>query len=279
MRVSLAVPSFNQGRFLDACLGSIAGQSHRDVEVLVADGGSRDESVEIIERYARSDDRFRFVSRADSGQADGIVKAFEFATGDVFGFLNSDDCYLDPHILERACRIFDEHPEAGLVSFGGNYVDAAGQVIKRINLRIHPLDSLANLPYRASVLQPGTFWRRSVLEAVAIRSDFHYCFDAIFFWEAWQRFGWIEIPDALVGYRLHGDNKSMQVRPERVAELAKFERLKFGNRSLRACYLTWLSRFIAAVGRVPGVGRALTRLTYLVNNSAAFATFYRWPGI
>jgi glycosyltransferase involved in cell wall biosynthesis len=279
MKVSIAVPSFNQGQFLDDCLGSIARQSHTDFEVLIADGGSRDESIAVAERYASSDARFKLVSRSDAGQADAIVQAFAQSTGDVLGFLNSDDCYLDTQILERACRAFEAHPEAGLVSFGGYYIDAAGQTLKRIDLRIHPLDSLANLPYRASVLQPGTFWRRAVLDTVGIRTEFHYCFDAIFFWQAWQRFGWVEETDPLIGYRLHGDNKSMQVRPERIAELARFERLKFGEGSLRARYLGWLACVVAVLGRTPVVGRALARMVYLVNNSAAFATFYRWPGI
>ncbi len=279
MLVSVAVPSFQQGRFLDACLGSLARQTHRELEVLIADGGSTDESLEVIGRYTASDPRFRLVSRSDAGQADALRKAFAEARGDVLGWLNSDDCYLHDRVLERACAELQADPVAGLVSFGGSYLDADGRVLRPVNLRYHPLDSLANLPWRASVLQPATFWRREVMQAVPLRAEFHYAFDAVFFWEAWRRFGWIERDEPAAGYRLHGDNKSLQVRPARIRELASFERLKFGPASLRAAWLALLAALLRGVLAIPVAGRPLARLAYLANNALAFATFYRWPGI
>ncbi len=279
MKVSIAVPSYNYARFLPACLDSIARQDHGDFEVLIADGGSTDDSVEIIRRYEAADTRFRLVSTRDAGQADAVQKAFSLSEGEVFCFLNADDCYTNAGTLRLAVEALSDPGSPKLVSFRGVYIDETGALIKPVRLRYHPFDSLANLPYRASVLQPATFWRREVQEQVPFRTDFHYCFDALFFWEAWRRFAWAERSEVVAGYRLHGSNKSMQVRSKRVAELASFERLKFGPGSWRAAYLSGLSRMLEWAAAVPGVGRFLLRGTYLVNNALSFATFYRLPGI
>lgn len=76
MKISIAVPSYNYARFLEACLLSIQQQDYLDFEVLVADGGSSDESIGIINRFCAEDKRFILVSTKDSGQADAIKKAF-----------------------------------------------------------------------------------------------------------------------------------------------------------------------------------------------------------
>ena len=279
MKISVAVPSFNQGRFLDACLGSIARQDFPDFEVLIADGGSRDESLSVIERYAASDGRFRLISREDDGQADAIRKAFAVATGGVLCFLNSDDCYLRSDVFTSVIRVFRDRADVSLVSFGGAYLDAEGRVLRAVNLRYHPLDGLHNLSRRSSVLQPGTFWRRTVYEAIGLRADFQYCFDAVFFYEAQKRFTWLELPDHVAGYRLHGANKSAGVRADRIHELARFERMKFGPRSLRAAYLSGVAQVAAGFARMPYIGMLLNRALYLLVNGLSFATAYRIPGI
>ncbi len=280
MKVSVAVPSYNYARFLPACLDSIARQGHGDFEVLIADGGSTDDSLEVIERYTGADSRFRLISTNDEGQADAVQKAFSQSDGDVFCFLNADDCYVSTTAFSLAVEALANSTGPKLVSFGGVYLDETGNTIKPVNLRPHPFDSLSNLPYRASVLQPATFWRREVQAQIPFRQDFHYCFDALFFWETWRRFEWAERSDIVVaGYRLHGSNKSMQVRPGRIAELARFERLKFGPGSWRAAYLSTLARVLETAASAPGIGRFLLRGAYAINNSLAFATFYRWPGI
>ena len=95
MKLSIAVPSYNYVQFLEVCLSSIQQQDYRDFEVLIADGGSKDGSLDIIRRFCDTDTRFRLVSTSDQGQADAISKAFAYASGDILCFLNADDCYLD----------------------------------------------------------------------------------------------------------------------------------------------------------------------------------------
>lgn len=279
MKVSIGVPSFNYGRYIGHCLQSLAEQKNVELEVLVADGGSKDESLEVIRAYCERDPRFRLVSTEDRGQADAVRIALGQATGEVLGYLNADDFLVREDALARAVTAFRARPDLGVVSFGGCYADETGRRTKPIRLRYHPLDSLAGMKYRASVLQPATFWRRAVQEAVPFRTEFHYVFDAVFFYEAYQRFPWQEIDLEVAGYRLHGSNKSLNVRSVRVAELARFEQIKFGERSARAAYLRGVAALVRAGERLPVAGGALRRLVYLAVNSLAFATAYRVPGI
>ena len=273
MKVSIAVPSFNYINYLPACLDSLARQTHVDIEVLVADGGSNDGSVDIIERYCNRDERFLFVSRQDHGQADAINRAFAHATGDVLCFLNADDLYIRDDAIARVVDIFCAEPNLDLISFGGVYVDAAGEIIRPVRLRYHPMDGMVWMKYRTAVLQPGTFWRANVWRKHPFDIRFHYVFDVEFFWYAFQKYLWNEYSLPIAGYRLHGNNKSMMVRADRIRELADFERVKFGPLSFRAYYLDVIAFFVGKSGF--NVRRAIRFFV----NSLSYATFYRLPGI
>ncbi len=279
MKISIAVPSFNYAQFLPQCLDSIRSQLHADFEVLIADGGSRDGSIEIIESYCKTDTRFRFVSRQDSGQADAIKRAFSVATGDILCFLNADDCYLDNQVFSRVILSFTESPEIDVSTYGGYYLDAEGHRIKRINYRYHPLDGFHWFRYRTAIIQPATFWRKRVYSEAEWPSNFHFVFDVVFFYAAYVKYQWKESSVPVAGYRLHGENKSMDVKSKRIKELAEFEKIKFGEHSLRAYYLSILAMLVSKLETMGEIGRKLSRCVYLINNSLAFLSFYRVPGI
>jgi glycosyltransferase involved in cell wall biosynthesis len=279
MKISIAVASFNYHRYLASCLVSIAKQTHRDIEVLIVDGGSKDGSLDLIKDFTSTDARFRLVSTADAGQADGLVKAFAHATGEIACFLNADDVYLCNDTLASVAEAFAAYPQVDILSFGGYYIDEQGRHLKPVRLRYHPLDDMGLMKYRTAVLQPATFWRRRVMDAVPIEPRFHFVFDVVFFYEAFRQFCWLELGKPVAGYRLHGANKSMTVRPARIKELAEFERIKFGTHSLRGRYLDIVATAARLLGHVPAAGQWLQRLLYLAVNSAAFASVYRLPGI
>lgn len=279
MKLSIAVPSYNYAQFLEACLTSIREQSHDDFEVLIADGGSQDGSLDIIRRFCDADARFRLVSTRDQGQADAIHKAFAQATGDILCFLNADDCYLDNDVFTSVVEAFVTHPDTGLVSFGGYYLDAEGRRLKRIHYRYHPLDGFHWMRYRTAVLQPGTFWRAHVYDPEKWPAHFHFVFDVVFFYAAYQRYAWLELPKPVAGYRLHGDNKSMSVRSRRVMELAAFEEIKFGVGCFRARYLRLMGRLVERIEGRGAAGELLSRGLYVLINGLAFLSFYRMPGI
>jgi glycosyltransferase involved in cell wall biosynthesis len=279
MKISVAVPSFNYGQYIEACLESIRQQDYDNFEVLIADGGSRDVSVTVIERYCRIDPRFKLVSRRDNGQADAIMRAYACATGDVYCFLNADDLYICKDAFSTVVRVFRNYPGISLVSFRGYYVDVIGKHVKPVRLRYHPLDDIGEMKHRSGVLQPATFWTRTVSETFPLKLEFSYVFDAVFFYEAWTRFSWLEDPKPIAGYRVHGGNKSLQIVAGRVFELARFERIKFGRWSLRAGYLAMVGGLVGALGYLPYVGAPLRRALRVIVNGVAFLTMYRIPSI
>ena len=126
--VSIVTPSFNQGPFLEQCIESVLKQDYPRIEYIIVDGGSTDGSVEIIRRHA--DSLAWWVSEADSGQTDAINKGFSHARGDVFAWLNSDDCYT-PGAVGQAAGYLLDHPDVGMVYADASFIDAAGRTIGR----------------------------------------------------------------------------------------------------------------------------------------------------
>ena len=160
MRISVVTISCNQACFLRECIDSVLGQDHEDVEYIVVDPGSTDGSREIIEAYGSSITR---VFEPDCGPADGLNKGFAVATGDVFGFVNSDDKLL-PGALTRVARSFASRPDVDVITGCGYFIDAEGRGQRRIvPSKITPWLLAHGV---VTVFQQGTFFRRSSFEQV-----------------------------------------------------------------------------------------------------------------
>ena len=121
-RISIIVPSLNQGHFISETLESILSQSHKPHEVIVVDGGSLDDTLEILKSYG---DRIKWSSGPDSGQSNAINKGFTMVSGDVVSFLNSDDTF-EPGALMTVATFFSEHANAVWVSGKCRMIDAKG---------------------------------------------------------------------------------------------------------------------------------------------------------
>lgn len=126
MKISVVIPSYNQAPYLEAAIRSVIEQDHADAEVIVMDGGSTDGSVSIIERYAS---RLTYwVSAPDGGQTHALKEGFWRATGDIIGWLNSDDI-LSPGALERVARAAANLGSSDAVFYGGfEIIDENGHV-------------------------------------------------------------------------------------------------------------------------------------------------------
>ncbi len=126
--VSIVTPSYNQARYLQATMDSVLGQSYPNIEYIVIDGGSTDESPAMI--AARGAQLAYWVSEPDKGQTNAINKGFARANGEILAWLNSDDTY-QPQAVAEAVAYLLAHPEAGLVYGEANFIDEHGNVIGR----------------------------------------------------------------------------------------------------------------------------------------------------
>jgi glycosyltransferase involved in cell wall biosynthesis len=174
MRISVITPSYNQGEFIERTIRSVLDQAWPDLEYILVDGGSTDDSVEVIRRY---EDRISWwVSEPDEGQTQALNKGLARATGDVVAYLNSDDYYL-PGAFEKA-TVGLERSGASWVVGASRFVDAEGRITEvwRPSLPSGPRRSWIFDPW--GVPQPSSFWRRELFDRLGpFREDMHYCFD------------------------------------------------------------------------------------------------------
>jgi glycosyltransferase involved in cell wall biosynthesis len=159
MKISIVTISFNQCQYLRACIDSILGQTDCDVEYIVVDPGSTDGSRELIESYG---DRLIKVFDRDDGPADGLNKGFARATGEIYGFINSDD-YLLPGALKQVSDFFNTHKQNTFVTGHGFTEDASG---KRTVVDPSKLTAQAMMHRSAVMFQQTTFFPATLFKAV-----------------------------------------------------------------------------------------------------------------
>jgi glycosyltransferase involved in cell wall biosynthesis len=176
--VSILTPSFDQGRFLPDCLASVARQTYSRVEHVVMDGGSTDESLQVL---ADAGDSVRWTSERDLGQADAVNKAFEASAGEIVGWVNSDDGLFAVDTVERVVAAFAASSEAGVVFGDAALVDEGGRILRHHRSRWPS----ASLPLVSPIVQPAAFFRRSVVEPgePLLRIELHRFLD----YELWLR--------------------------------------------------------------------------------------------
>ncbi len=179
-RISLVIPSYNQGTFIEATLRSVLDQEYPDLELLVIDGGSTDDSVEIIRRCA---DRIAYwVSEPDDGQTYALIKGFERATGAIQGWLCTDDL-LEPDSLRDVAQFFAGHPGAEVVYGDAIWIDVAGRPIRP--KREIPFNRFIWTYDYNYIPQPSTFWRKTLYDRVGgLDTHFDLAMDA----DLWARF-------------------------------------------------------------------------------------------
>lgn len=159
MKISIVTISFNQKKYLRQCIDSILSQTECDLEYIVVDPGSTDGSRELIESYG---DKIVKVFALDKGPADGLNQGFKQATGDVYGFINSDD-YLLPEALKHIDQYFSTKGFSYFVTGQGYTESAQGQHIK---IRPQRLTAQGMLHRSAVMFQQATFFSAKAYQAV-----------------------------------------------------------------------------------------------------------------
>lgn len=215
-KISIVTPSFNQGRFLEETILSVLNQNYPNLEYIVIDGGSTDETIEIICRY---ENRLAYwTSEKDRGQVHAINKGLEQATGDIFAFINSDDVYL-PGTFAAVAEHFENYPESEWVC-GDTIMFGEGHPTELIQ-SVVPVSAAHCLSWAYTAAQPGHFWKRGLVEG-GFDEDWPYDFDH----DLYVRLLLVghrceHIPLPFAAYRLHAVSKTVAEGHHQIEE---FER-------------------------------------------------------
>ena len=226
-RISVVVPSLNQGRFIEQTLLSIFGQGYPNLEVLVMDGGSTDGTVDILKRYEGQLAYWR--SAPDAGQAAAINEGFKRASGNVFCWLNSDDMYLPSTLIDVGSRLRGRVGQP-LLLYGCtiNLHENGGKV--GISSHLTGVFSRDQITQTDPISQPSAFWTRALWEATGKLDDvLNYAFDWEWFIRAHEQGAFEHVQRFYSIYRWHGNHKSAQGGGKRRQEIVDVVR-RHGSR-------------------------------------------------
>ena len=196
--VSVVIPAYNHGDYLDAAISSVLAQDYSRVELIVIDDGSTDDTKAVLKKYAG---QFHFESQANAGQVATLNKGWQMSRGEILAYLSADDLLM-PTAVTRAVACLGKNSDAVLVYCDFNLVDPHSQVVRRV--------TTADFDYATMVSEllcypgPGAFFRRSAFEKAGTwdrqfrqMPDFEY----------WLRLGlhgrFVRIPEVLAAFRVH----------------------------------------------------------------------------
>jgi glycosyltransferase involved in cell wall biosynthesis len=206
-KISVVTPSFNQGDYIEGTINSVLNQDYPDLEYIIIDGNSSDNTKEVIKKYG--DQLSYWVSEPDKGHADALNKGFERTSGEIMSWINSDDTYM-PWTFKTVAEIFAKFPEVNwLVGINSGW-DQHGRLIKTITRPKNIYDYLQG-DYKW-IQQESVFWRRSLWEKAGghISRDYKLMIDG----ELWGRFFLHDklyvVENVIGGFRRHETNRSLQ---------------------------------------------------------------------
>jgi glycosyltransferase involved in cell wall biosynthesis len=209
-KISIVTPSFNQGRYIEETIRSVLLQGYPNLEYIVIDGGSTDDTVSIIKKYSQW--ITRWVSEKDDGQADALNKGFSYATGSILGFLNSDDVLYPSALFKMMKKIETVNLSDPLLVCGKvlDFTQTPGEP-KLVQAENNNFGSVKKwLDGGVSIHQPGCFWTKAAWHQFgSFRNSLNYMFDRYFFTRC--NIGgckFLAVDTVIAGFRIHPESKT-----------------------------------------------------------------------
>lgn len=220
MKFTIVTPSYNQGQYIEQTIKSVLDQAGDFfIDYIIADGGSTDNSVEIIKKYDKllknnlypikcNGLEFRWWSKKDKGQSDAINQGFKIAKGEILAWINSDD-YYEPGAFMEVAGIFNRYPVLNLIY--GDYLRLHDKSNKLSNaLKPNPSETHESLlSGTGSFGQPATFFTKKITERVGyLDESLHYCMDYDFWIKIFKIGNTKYLPSVLAVFRIWENSKT-----------------------------------------------------------------------
>jgi glycosyltransferase involved in cell wall biosynthesis len=253
-KITIVTCSYNQGKFLEEAILSVLDQGYPNLEYIVIDGGSTDNSVEIIRRHEKY--LAYWVSEPDSGQTDALIKGFDRATGEIHGWLCSDDLF-EKGALQEVGEFFSRNTSVDAVFGDTIFINDKGTVTRRY--KTLPFSRWLLLNTANYVPAPSMFWRSRIYEKVGgFNRSLHMGMDP----DLWLRFSetgriahvrkywsrmrfYPEIKSLTMKPQMHAEHRKLEIRylgersePVRLATRALAKAVRIGYKLCLGCYWT-----------------------------------------
>jgi glycosyltransferase involved in cell wall biosynthesis len=208
-KISLITPSLNQGQFIEETIQSVLSQNYPNLEYLVMDGGSSDNTIDVLKRYSN---QLKWISEKDTGQTNAINKGLRMASGDIVAYLNADDLLL-PGTLLKIAQLFMEHPQTMWITGQCRIIDENNREIRKL------ITAYKNLWLRLShpsillitdyISQPATFWRANLMSEMGyLDENLHYVMDYEYWLRLYTKYPPMFIPEYLAAFKIHPQSKT-----------------------------------------------------------------------
>lgn len=230
MKITVVTPSYNQGQYIKRTIESVLSQDVEDLEYIVMDGGSTDETVDILKSYG---DRIIWISEKDKGQTDAVNKGIRAASGEIIGWLNSDDIYY-PGAINKVLEVFEKNPDVNVVYGNAYHIKEDDSFIEEYYTEDFDYERLKDICF---ICQPSLFFRKSVVDKYGYLDDkLQYCMD----YDYWLRLGkgekFYRLNELIAGSRLYDDNKTLGARRKVHEEMLVMQKKNLGKASKKWIY-------------------------------------------
>jgi len=235
-KVSIITPSYNKGRFIAETILSVQKQSYRNIEHIIVDGGSTDETLSILRKY---NGLVSWISEPDEGQSHAINKGLSMAQGEIIGYVNADDT-LVPDAVEVAVKYLLDYPDIAMVYGDCNIIDEKGSrigLLKALQYSFHKLVHVDGWHLPPAIF----FWGHIMTEVGNFDINLHYAMDYDFYVRVANKFRVHRLSYVLSNYRTYPDTKTTSDGLKMLKEGIRIS-LKYGAKHTDLIYIRYLVR-------------------------------------
>lgn len=230
MKITIVTPSYNQGTYIEKTIQSVLSQNIEGLEYIIMDGGSTDNTIDILKKY---EGQLIWKSEKDKGQTDAVNKGIRAASGDIIGWLNSDDIYY-PEAVKKVIKSFEEYPDVNVVYGNANHIREDDSIIEEYYTEDFNYERLKDVCF---ICQPSLFFRKKLIDQYGYLDDtLQYCMD----YDYWIRLGkgekFLRLNELIAGSRLYGDNKTLGARRKVHEEMLVMQEKNLGKASEKWIY-------------------------------------------